>query len=112
MSLNREWEAGKRESFFIEQQRYGADVIETGVILGDEDLVAEGIRMIDWGFERQGGDGSFPGTGDEVHSSSLFIEAAARAGLALERYKPRAYRETHPRVAAKGEFGRALVCGS
>lgn len=92
LSVNIAWEEGERGDFFIEQQRYGADVIETGIILEDSDLIADGIKMIDWGFARQGSDGSFPGTGDAVHSSSLFLEAAARAGLALKQYKPRTYR--------------------
>ncbi|MDP0491339.1 MAG: hypothetical protein Q7Q71_09850 [Verrucomicrobiota bacterium JB023] len=94
VSVNIDYEAGSRSDFFIEQQRYGADVIETGIILNDEPLIAEGIKMINWGFQQQGSDGSFPGTGDAVHSSSLFLEAAARAGLALKNYKSRTYRQT------------------
>lgn len=94
LSVNIEWEQGLRSDYFIEQQRYGADLIETGIILEDKDLILSGIKMIDWGFERQDSDGSFPGTGDAVHSTSLFLEAAARAGLALKNYKSRSYRKT------------------
>ncbi|GHC42170.1 hypothetical protein GCM10007100_03890 [Roseibacillus persicicus] len=94
LSVNIAWENGERPDYFIEQQRYGADLIETGVILEDAALIADGIKMINWGFDQQASDGSFPGTGDAVHSTSLFLEAAARAGLALRNYKPRAYRRT------------------
>ncbi|MFD2255326.1 hypothetical protein ACFSSA_01440 [Luteolibacter algae] len=94
LSVNKDWEAGIEDQFFIEQQRYGADVIETGIILDDEELIAEGIKMIEWGFARQASDGSFPGTGDAVHSASLFLEAASRAGLALRRHQPQMYRNT------------------
>ena len=94
ISLNQDYEAGTRADFYIEQQRYGADVIETGIILEDADLIAEGIKMINWGFAQQASDGSFPNTGDAVHSTSLFLEAASRAGLALKRYKSRTYRTT------------------
>lgn len=94
ISVNKDWENGLRADFFIEQQRYGADLIETGIILEDAELIGDGIRMLDWGWARQASDGSFPGTGDEVHSSSLFLEAVARGGLALKNYKSKRYGKT------------------
>ncbi|MBK1832579.1 hypothetical protein [Roseibacillus ishigakijimensis] len=84
LSVNIDYENGTRENYYIEQQRYGADVIEVGFLLADTSLINDGIAMINWGFSKQGPDGSFPGTGDAVHSSSLFMEAAARAALKLE----------------------------
>ena len=92
VSVNKEYELGNREDYFIEQQRYGADVIEAGIILNDADLIDQGILMINWGMERQASDGSFPGTGDAVHSVSLFMEAASRAAIALQHYRSRTYR--------------------
>jgi hypothetical protein len=70
--------------FFIEQQRYGGDLIQAGVELGDERAIKEGIKIIDWGFRKQGPDGGFPGTGDPFHSTSLFVEAAARSIIFLK----------------------------
>ncbi|MEM9080472.1 MAG: DUF4114 domain-containing protein [Verrucomicrobiota bacterium] len=94
LSVNIDWENGQRSDFFIEQQRYGADLIETGIILEDKNLINDGINMINWGFLQQASDGSFPSCGDAIHSTSLFLEAASRAGLALKKYKPRTYRKT------------------
>jgi hypothetical protein len=81
VSVNAEWEGGRRRTFFIEQQRYGADLIQAGLVRKDEALVRQGWKLLKWGFDRQGTDGSFPGTGDPFHSTSFFVEAAARALL-------------------------------
>lgn len=84
VSVNREWQEGKRPEFFIEQQRYGVDLIIGGLVSDQQKLIDEGIRMLDWGFARQGPEGDFPGTGDPMHSTSFFVEAASRAALAMK----------------------------
>lgn len=70
--------------FFIEQQRYGGDLIQAGLASGDEKLIDLGAKVLDWGFDRQSPRGDFPGTGDAFHSTSLFVEAAARAVLLMQ----------------------------
>lgn len=84
VSVNEDWQRGRRPTWFIEQQRYGADLVQAGLVLKDRPLVEEGWKILAWGFARQGPDGGFPGTGDPFHSTSLFVEAAARA-LLLQR---------------------------
>jgi len=92
-SVNKDWELGEAEDYYIEQQRYGADYIEAGVILGDKALIDAGTQMIDWGFSRQEMEGGYSSSGDAVHSVSLFLEAAGRASLALQMYDASAYAE-------------------
>jgi hypothetical protein len=85
VSVNAEWERGRRKDWYIEQQRYGADWVQAGIIRRDRKLVERGWKILTWGFARQARDGSFPGTGDAFHSTSLFVEAAARALLLLKQ---------------------------
>jgi len=84
VSVNRGWKPGSDEPFFIEQQRYGADLIHAGLMTEQEALIQEGVRILEWGFQRQGSEGDFPGTGDPMHSTSFFVEAASRAALLLQ----------------------------
>ena len=81
ISLNGRWEHSRSQQWFIEEQRYGADLIQAGMVAGGDKLVKKGWKIIDWGFARQGPDGDFPGTGDPFHSTSFFVESAARAVL-------------------------------
>jgi hypothetical protein len=80
-SSNVDFERQANERWFIESQRSGADLVEAGLLCGDDKTVDLGWKILDWGFERQGPDGDFPGTGDPFHSTSFFVEAAARAVL-------------------------------
>jgi hypothetical protein len=82
-TLSREWVAGKRKDWFIENQRGGADLMEAGVVLRDHKLVDSGLRAFEWGYARQSKDGSFPESGDAFHSVSIFVVDTARALLAL-----------------------------
>ncbi|MDG3005862.1 hypothetical protein [Paludisphaera mucosa] len=123
IGVNAAWEAGGSNSWFIEQQRYGADFVQAGLVRGDAALVARGWKILDWGFARQAVDGSFVGTGDAFHSTSMFVEAAARALLltaqshasdaptVLARYLPKLDAAARwlatPGVAAKGDFNDA-----
>jgi hypothetical protein len=83
VSVNAAWERGERPDWFVEQQRYGADFVVSGLATGDRATVERGLRVLDWAFARQGPEGDFPGTGDAMHSTSFLVEAAARVGLAL-----------------------------
>lgn len=106
VSVNREWQAGERQEFYIEQQRYGADLVIGGLVSDQEELIEEGIRVVDWGFARQGPDGNFPGTGDPMHSTSFMVEGAARAALALKdagKY-PEKVKEWTPKIRAAARW--------
>ena len=81
VGVNAAAEANPGSEWFVEQQRYGGDLVQAGVHLQSQDLVDYGWLLIDWGFNREAADGSFPGTGDAFHSASMFVEAAARALL-------------------------------
>jgi hypothetical protein len=121
VSVNADWQAGRRTDWFIEEQRAGGDWIQAGLFGGHPEAVRTGVAAIDWGFERQADDGSFPGTGDPYHSVSLFLEAAARAAVIaheadpdgsavpVEAWRPRIGRTARwylsPEVRAKGWKG-------
>ena len=81
VGVNATWEAGLAKSWYIEGQRYGADFVQAGVVTGNADLVQQGWKILDWGFAHEAADGSFPGSGDAFHSTSMFVEAGARALL-------------------------------
>ena len=88
IGVNADWEAAifrqeaPERGWFIEEQRYGADLIQVGLATRDEKLIARGIKIINWGFAKEK-TGSFPGTGDPHHSISFFLEAAARSAILL-----------------------------
>jgi hypothetical protein len=65
---------------WIEEQRQGAEWIVRGVARSHPEWVSQGWRQLDWGLAKQTGDGGF-GSGDPFHSTSLFVEALARACL-------------------------------
>ncbi len=96
--------------WFIEAQRYGADLVEAGLVCGSPETAALGWRVIDWGFDRQAADGGFAGTGDPFHSTSFFVESVARALLLTEDVTPSdavAKREHYaPKLAAAAAWMR------
>ncbi len=91
VSVNTQWEKKETTEWFIEQQRGGADLVQAGVVLKNDALIKQGIQVINWGFQQQGPEGDFPGTGDPLHSTSFFVEAAARSALLLRQSKMMAY---------------------
>jgi hypothetical protein len=127
VSVNADWQAGRRPDWFIEEQRAGGDWVQAGLLGGHPDAVRAGVAAIDWGFARQADDGSFPGTGDPYHSVSLFLEAAARAAVIaheadprgsavpVEAWRPRIGRTARwylsPEVRAKGWEGSLVPFG-
>ena len=123
IAVNASWESGQSSTWDIEEQRYGADFVQAGLATGNQSLVNEGWTILDWGFAREASNGSFPGTGDAFHSTSMFVEAGARA-LLLEvqsgapdasqlvaEYLPKIDASAHwlmtPSVAAKGDLNDA-----
>jgi hypothetical protein len=96
VGTNIQWEQHTQKCWYIEIQREGAQNIEDGIAAKSAKKIQQGISALDWGFAKQAGDGSFPGTGngtsgEPFHSASLFIEAAARSVLDLKAYDPKTY---------------------
>jgi predicted RNase H-like HicB family nuclease len=90
-NVNAQWETTKTGEWFIEQQRGGADLVQAGVVLKNDAVIKQGIQILAWGFAQQGPGGDFPGTGDPLHSTSFFVEAASRAVLLLRAAHLTAY---------------------
>ena len=82
---NISWEANQAEQWYIEEQRYGEERIIGGLINNNAGAIASGFQMFDWGFSRQAIDGSFEGTGDAFHSTSMFVQAVARTLLMIQQ---------------------------
>lgn len=73
--------------FYIEQQRYGYSLINAGLATDNAALIDEGRAVIDWGIAKQSAaDGSFPGTEDALHSTTLFAHALGESIAVLDRY--------------------------
>ena len=83
--VNREFEFEDINFWYVEEQRRGMEAITAGLLKEDTLAFEAGLRMLDWGFSRQAADGSFPGTGDAFHSTSLFLYAAARSLFLIEQ---------------------------
>jgi hypothetical protein len=45
VSVNTDWEHGQLDTWYIEQQRYGGDLIQAGVSTNDDSLINEGLRF-------------------------------------------------------------------
>jgi PilZ domain len=123
VGCNTTWENGQSTTWYIEQQRYGADFVQAGLETQNSALVQQGWKILDWGFNKEAADGSFPGTSDAFHSTSMFVEAAARSLLLevqsgapdsaalLAKYLPKVNASAqwlmNPSVAAKGNLNDA-----
>lgn len=82
--INADYAAGLSNEWYVEEQRHGADALISGLINKDDTAIAAGFNMFDWRFSQQLADGSFGGTGDAFHSTSMFIESVAYSLLTLE----------------------------
>jgi len=80
--VNIKWDQDHAGTWYIEEQRYAADVICAGMAQHDLTAIERGLKGLHWGFEQQQPDGSF-NCPDAFHSTSFFEEAAARACLLL-----------------------------
>ncbi len=108
VNVNTEWEDGKREKWYIDAQKAGGDLIQAGVVKHDSTLIEEGLKALEWGFKKQDRDGSFPGTDDPFHSTSLFVEGASRGLLLLKEYDSDTYgrqiKRYTPRILAAARW--------
>lgn len=82
---------------FVEEQRQGGEWITRGLVSLKATWIDYGWLQLNWGVDRQLPDGSF-GEEDVYHSTSLFIEALARACI----LDPEAATEKHRRCLAAG----------
>lgn len=98
VDVNAQWEAGKASTWYIEEQRDGDDFIEKGIRQENDSLIQTGLLIYNWGFSKQASDGSFPGTGDAFHSTSMFVEAVSRSMLLLRNYQPVTYTKDYSSV--------------
>ena len=80
VDVNIEYEMGVSDTYFIEMQRYGAELIAAGLGIQSDDMVTDGISVIQWGIDQQQADGSFT-SGDAMHSTALFQHAV---GISIE----------------------------
>ncbi|MEM6821227.1 MAG: hypothetical protein AAF558_04740 [Verrucomicrobiota bacterium] len=83
---NKRWEEGTESSWYIEKQDVGGELVEAGLLSGNLDWISEGVEIMDWGFDRF--NDSLASMDDEIHSTSLFLESAARAMLFLMDWIP------------------------
>jgi hypothetical protein len=84
-SVNVLWLRNQSKRWYIEEQRYGEDLIIGGLIKNDPQAIEAGFKMFDWGFTHQVDDGSFFMTGDRFHSTSFFVQAVARSLLMIQQ---------------------------
>lgn len=81
---NQQYALGLTDEWYIEEQRFGADALISGLLHNDPSAIEAGFKMFDWGFAQQQQDGSFGNTGDAFHSTSLFVQSVAYALLTLQ----------------------------
>ncbi|MDX1931851.1 MAG: hypothetical protein SFU56_04530 [Capsulimonadales bacterium] len=86
------FESKQSSTYAIDMQKLGVEYVMAGVDKEDPSQIAQGLKMIDWGFARQASDGSFPNTTSAFYNVAQFIEAAARITLMLKNYKPVTYK--------------------
>lgn len=84
-NINIDWEAGKTDTLFIEEQSIVDDFISAGVVTNNKGSIDAGFKVMDWGFRHQNKDGSFYGKSDLFHSTSFFVESVARSLLLLQQ---------------------------
>lgn len=79
------FENGQSTNWYIEEQKVGEELIIAGILNNNPTVVANGFKVFDWGFARQAANGSFPGTSDDFHSTSFFVQAVSRALLFIQQ---------------------------
>ena len=99
--VNRAWDETHDGKWYIEEQRYGADVVAGGIATRDTAAIDRGLNILNWGFAQQASDGGFR-CPDAFHSTSFFVEAVAHSLLLLEASEfASQYRQTVDRMKPK-----------
>lgn len=81
-AANKDFDDGKSKRWFIEEQRWGRDLILAGIARHQTAPIDRGLLMFSWGFKHQNKDGSFP-CPDSYHSTSFIVDAVADSILML-----------------------------
>jgi hypothetical protein len=81
-AANKDFDEGRSKRWFIEEQRWGRDLILAGIARHQTSPIDRGLLMLAWGFRHQNKDGSFP-CPDSYHSTSFFVDAVADSILML-----------------------------
>ena len=84
--VNQEFEKTKQGKWWIEEQRYGRDLVIAGIVRKDTKKIENGLLVFKWGIAQQKDDGSWD-CPDAFHSASFFVEAASDALILLEASK-------------------------
>jgi hypothetical protein len=106
--VNQAWDRTHEGNWYIEEQRYGADLVAGGIAARDTAAIDRGLLILRWGFEQQQPDGGFL-CPDVFHSTSFFVEAVAHSLLLLrdseygDRYRAAA-REMEPKLLAAARW--------
>lgn len=107
-SVNRAWDMSHAGAWYIEEQRYGGDLVAGGIAGDDTGAIDRGLTILRWGFQQQQPDGGFR-CPDAFHSTSFFVEAAAHVFLLLEashfaaQYRP-AIEALKPKLGAAARW--------
>lgn len=106
--VNHAWDVSHTGKWYIEEQRYGSDLVGGGIASGDANAIDRGLSILSWGFRQQQPDGGFD-CPDAFHSTSFFVEATAHSLLLLEssafaqRYRP-VIEDMKPRLHAAARW--------
>ncbi len=73
-----------RSSWYIEDQRYGETDVVAGVLHENLDMIRTGLKMFDFGLDREAKNGSFPGSYGLFHGTAMFLAAAGPAMIVLK----------------------------
>jgi hypothetical protein len=91
--VNRAWDETHTGNWYIEEQRYGSDLVSGGIATKNREAIERGLKIFEWGFAQQQSDGGFR-CPDAFHSTSFFVEAVAHSLLMLEQSGDKDFRET------------------
>jgi hypothetical protein len=76
------YQQGQYPQMYIEEQRPAGEILYALVNSGPQPAISSIVaNMVNWGFEQQAADGSFPTSGDPFHSDSLFLSTLAMGML-------------------------------
>gem|GEM_PF-704997 len=105
-----------RHRWFIEDQRYGGVDLIGGILHRDRSLLNTGIRMFDFGLDREARDGSFPGSLGLFHGPAMFLADAGPAFILLKNWRaaksflgPRGLRHLNWEIGRLHDASRHLV---
>lgn len=55
--VNRAWEQTHEPPWYIDEQRYGGDVVVAGIVANDVATIDRGLRVLEWGCSNRNGMG-------------------------------------------------------